>query len=175
MSRIALILGPVLFFAGSRSHEPEELRGGQLGATPRRPAGRSRSFALCAVALLAWLMVSGCGGGTTAPSSTPPPPTSTAPAALQGAWVTVLPGTEERVTLTLGATSYQITRPPNQASGTIAVSDDRIEFSGSTVCAGRGPYRWSLTGGSLVFTAISADACPGRSEVLAGYTYSKSG
>lgn len=143
-------------------------------------------FALCALTLLPWLVLGGCGGSevvdTTQPSTPipsppppppPPPPPSASPAAIQGSWVTTLSGTAERVTLTLGATSYQISRPPNQAEGTISVSGDRIEFSGSTVCAGTGPYRWTLTGNSLTFTAIGADACPGRSEVIAGYTYSR--
>lgn len=179
MSRIALSLVPDLP-AGSRAHAPRARRGGgELGSPPDRPVEGSQTWsAICALSLLAWLIVSGCGGGTTAPSSTPQsstPAASPAPAALQGTWVTVLSGTGERVTLTLGATTYQITRPPNQASGAIAVSDDRIEFSGSTVCAGSGSYRWSLSGSSLVLTAIAADACPGRSEVLAGYTFSKSG
>ncbi len=130
-------------------------------------------FTLSALTLLPWIM-SGCGGGggVTQPSSTPQA-TSPAPTAIQGIWVTTLSGTAQKVTLTLAATSYQISRPPDQASGTISVSGDRIDFSGSTACAGAGPYRWSLTGMSLAFTAISTDACPGRSEVLAGYTYTK--
>lgn len=128
--------------------------------------------------LFPWLLLNGCGGGgdgTTAPTPISTPVASPAPAALQGTWSTTLAGSAEKVTLTLGATSYQITRPPNQASGTISVTSDRIDFSASSVCSGTGPYRWSITGSSLTFTAISTDACPGRSEVIAGYTYTKSG
>ncbi|MGI9044317.1 MAG: hypothetical protein ACR2GK_09375 [Gemmatimonadaceae bacterium] len=57
----------------------------------------------------------------------------------------------------------------------ITVAGDRIDFSGSSVCTGTGAYRWSSPGSSLAFSALTADACPGRSEVLAGYTYNKSG
>jgi len=88
-------------------------------------------------------------------------------------WVTTLRGTSERVTLTLGATGYQINRGTNQANGVIGVSGDQIKFSDSTACIGTGAYKWGITGTSLLFTAIAADACPGRSEVLADYTYVK--
>ena len=78
------------------------------------------------------------------------------------------------MTLTLTEGGYQITRGANQASGAISVPGDRIEFSGSTVCSGTGTYRWSLNGNALVFTLIG-EPCPGRSEVLDAYTYTKRG
>lgn len=94
---------------------------------------------------------------------------------LQGVWVTTLRGSGERVTLTLGATSYQVNRGANQAVGVIGVSGNQINFSNSSECNGTGAYLWSITGTSLSFTVLATDACPGRSEVLAGYTYAKSG
>ena len=134
---------------------------------------------LAPVVILLFVTIA-CGGGNASPSPvspspTSPSPTSPAPVALQGAWVTTLTGSGERVTLTLSATGYQISRGANQAVGAIAVSGDRIDFSRSSVCNGAGAYRWAITGSSLLFTTLVPDACPGRSEVLDGYTYSKSG
>lgn len=86
----------------------------------------------------------------------------------------MLNSTDEQVTLTLNAATYLVERGPNSTSGVIAVRGDQIEFSQSTSCpAGTGTYRWSLSGTSLLFTVVVADGCPGRSEVLAGQTYTK--
>ncbi len=116
------------------------------------------------------LTVGGCGGSTdTAPTVQP------FPTALRGSFITTLSGSGERVTLTITEGNYQIDRGSNRASGRIAVSGDRIEFSQSTACSGLGAYKWSVSGTSLLFTSLGADQCPGRSEVLAGYTYTKSG
>jgi hypothetical protein len=125
--------------------------------------------------------VSCAGGGATSPSPTSPSLPAAqdpAPQALQGTWVTVLKdGSNQQVTLRLGETSYGISRGTDGASGTIAVRGDLIEFFRSSACVGTGSYRWSLTGGSLAFTesALGSEACPGRGEVLNGYTYAKSG
>ncbi|MBA3342646.1 MAG: hypothetical protein H0T48_12540 [Gemmatimonadaceae bacterium] len=132
----------------------------------------SRAFLRLATVSVLVFATAGCGGGAS-DTTTTPSPTSPAPTALQGVWVTTLRGTGERVTLTLGATGYQINRGTNQANGAIGVSGDQINFSNSTACDGTGAYKWGITGTSLLFTAIAADACPGRSEVLAGYTYVK--
>lgn len=133
---------------------------------------------LTAVAVVLFA-TTGCGGGgggdtVTKPTpSSPVSPVSPAPLALQGVWVTTLTGSGQKVTLTLGATDYRINRGANQASGTIAVTDNQIKFSDSTACNGDGTYRWVINGTSLLFTTDAPDACPGRSEVLAGYTYVK--
>lgn len=139
----------------------------------------SRAFVRLATVSVLVFAMTGCGGGgsdtTTAPSpvSPTPSPTSPAPSALQGVWVTTVRGTGERVTLTLGATAYQINRGTDQADGVIGVSGDQINFSRSTLCIGTGAYKWGITGTSLLFTAIGPDACPLRGGVLAGYTYIK--
>lgn len=145
----------------------------------------SRVFMRLVPVAILLFFTNACGGGSsdtttgtvTAPSPTSPTPnpTSPAPAALQGVWVTTLRGSGERVTLTLGATSYQVNRGANQAVGVIGVSGNQINFSNSSECNGTGAYLWSITGTSLSFTVLATDACPGRSEVLAGYTYAKSG
>ena len=127
------------------------------------------------VAFLLFVATACGGGGGDGRTVTEPVPLSPAPSALQGVRVTTLDGSGERVTLTLRATSYQITRGINQADGVIAVSGDRIDFSGSSVCSGAGAYRWAISGTSLLLTTLVADACPGRSAVLAGYTYARSG
>lgn len=124
----------------------------------------------CSVAL------TGCGSsGATAPQTPSPPSTlvGSAPAELQGVWVTVLGGTGDRVTLTLNANRYEISRPPNAASGAIAVQGDQIQFSQSTVCNGIGTYTWSVRGSTLSFT-VASEGCPGRGEVLIGQTYTRS-
>ena len=120
------------------------------------------------------LIVVGCGGkSVTTPVSPSPTAQSPAPRELQGSWGTILRGSGEQVTLTLSEGGYQITRGSNQASGAISVpAADRIEFSRSTVCSGTGTYRWSLNGNALLFTLIG-EPCPGRSEVLDAYTYTK--
>ena len=57
--------------------------------------------------------------------------------------------------------------------GAIAVHGDQIEFSQSSLCFGTGTYRWSLKGGSLLFTEVGSDPCGGRSEVVDGQTYKR--
>ena len=127
------------------------------------------------LAVLAYAMAGCGGGGSDTPAVTAPSPVLPAPAVLQGTWVTTLAASGEQVTLTLGATSYQITRGANQAAGMIGVSGDRIDFSNSSACSGTGAYRWTVTGTALAITAVTPDVCPGRSAVLAGFTYAKSG
>ena len=78
------------------------------------------------------------------------------------------------MTLTLSESGYRIARGLEEGRGTIAVSGDRIDFSRANVRTGSGAYRWRLTGDALVFIAVTTDACPVRSEVLVGYTYTKS-
>jgi hypothetical protein len=111
-----------------------------------------------------------CGGST---PTTTPPTTNPAPPELQGAWVTVLQGTNEQVTLVLSETGYGVTRGVDHVGGAIAVHADQIEFSqASSGCVGTGVYSWSLTQGSLLFT-LNSDPCVGRKEVLAGQTYKR--
>jgi hypothetical protein len=149
-----------------------------------RPS-RQRGFIMRRLTFLAEvgiaLVIVACGGDATspptatAPSPSPPPAVDAAPLALQGLWGTVLTDGEQ-VTLRLLAQTYQISRGADGASGTIAVNGDQIAFSRSSACNGpdtTGTYRWSLKGDSLLFTAVDFDPCPGRSIVLAGYTYTK--
>lgn len=117
----------------------------------------------------------GCGGSSDAPTVVTPSPVSPAPAVLQGVWVATSAVNGELVTLTLAATTYRITRGAIRADGVIAVAGERIEFSRSNLCDGTGAYRWTVTGTSLLLNVIGSDACPGRSDELAGYTYVKSG
>lgn len=134
-------------------------------------------------------VIAGCGGGSgsasspTSPSPTPTPPPAPLPVAqdpapreLQGTWL-ARDAINQQVMLRLTETNYQITRGMDGALGIISVRGDQIDFSRSNVCSGTGSYRWSLTGNSLRFTSIGgagSDPCSGRSEVLDGYTYTKS-
>ena len=154
-------------------------RGPQRGvAMPSRRSSRAlRSRALLALktaTVFTVVAATACGGSAsaTSPDSTPSA-SRPAPDSLQGVWATILPGTAERVTLTIGALTYQIVRSPNQATGSVSVTGDRIDFSGSSACTGTGAYRWSISASRLQFTAIAADQCPGRSDVVAGLTYNK--
>ncbi len=124
-------------------------------------------------------ILAGCGGSSGPPPTAPPvsvpsPVPRPVPSPIDGSWQTILPVTEQRVSLMLNSLTYAIARGQNQASGVIAVLGNRIEFSDSTVCSGTGVYTWTLTGNSLQFT-MHGDPCPGRAEVLAGLTYIKSG
>ena len=126
---------------------------------------------LASLCLLGFILA-GCGGSGGPPPTAPPP--VVVPTPLDGTWQTFLDGTNQRVTLTLGPAYYGIARGPNGATGVIAITGNRIEFSQSSACVGTSAYTWTLTGNSLRFTLLN-DPCPGRSEVLDGYTYIKSG
>ncbi|CAN5839572.1 hypothetical protein BH23GEM9_BH23GEM9_03390 [soil metagenome] len=137
---------------------------------------RVSSYLLASLFLIGFVLA-GCGGSgdasPTAPPTAPPtPPPVYVPTPVDGSWQTILAGTDQRVTLTLGVGSYGIVRGQNTASGVIAIAGNRIEFSLSNVCAGTGAYTWTLNGSSLRFVMLN-DPCPGRSEVLDGYTYTK--
>jgi len=140
------------------------------------------------------LVAASCSGGgaasPTAPTTSPSPsatPSPTvapslpalqdpAPLDLQGIWITTLrDGSNQQVQLRLGEKSYGIARGSDGATGTISVRGDLIEFTRSSACVGIGSYRWSLKENSLSFTlsAVGSEDCPGRGEVLAGYTYTK--
>ena len=115
---------------------------------------------------------------TTAPSPTEAattPPEDEAPAELQGSWRTTLDEDlgGHSVTLQLLPTSYRITRAGNQATGSISVNGDQIEFFGSTLCEGSGTYQWAIDGDRLTLTPVDDDPCTGRSEVIIGYTYTR--
>jgi hypothetical protein len=103
-----------------------------------------------------------------APSPTPPDP---APAELIGSWHATV-GTEQ-VTLDLAEHSYRVHRGADVLGGRLAVRDDEIDFSHSTLCEGTGTYRWSLAADALTFTPIQKDECKGRAEWLDGQTYTK--
>ena len=140
------------------------------------------------------LVAASCSGGgaasptapTTSPSPSAIPSPSVAPSVpvlqdpapleLQGIWITTLKdGSNQQVQLRLGEKSYAIARGSDGAAGTISVRADLIEFTRSSACVGVGSYRWSLKGTSLSLTlsAIGSEDCPGRGEVLDGYTYTK--
>ena len=121
------------------------------------------------------VILAGCGGSSVPPPTAPPGSVpSPVPSPIDGSWQTILAVTDQRVSLLLNSGAYTIARGQNQASGVIAVLGNRIEFSQSSVCSGTGVYTWTLTGNSLRFVMLG-DPCPGRSEVLAGLTYIKSG
>ncbi len=139
---------------------------------------RSLPLTLGSLALVA-LTLGGCGGSSsTGPSPPPPPPPptagDTAPAVLQGQWVTQVNG--DQILLTLTASHYEVfnDRGPVHALGAIAVRGTEIDFLQSSLCtSGTGPYSWSITGDSLHLSAMSPDPCVDRSTVLAGITYTR--
>ncbi len=96
----------------------------------------------------------------------------TAPPELAGEWHTAI-SDADRVTLTLTGNAYHIQRGPNSGNGGFAVRGDEIRFVRSTICNGIGVYRWSVDGGSLLFTSIQPDACPGRADAIDGRTYTR--
>jgi hypothetical protein len=64
------------------------------------------------------------------------------------------------------------------ASGTFTVSGPRIVFAEDTGCAvpgftKKGFYRWSITGGKLVFKATRGDQCGGRWQFLTYATWKR--
>ena len=114
---------------------------------------------------------------TKAPSPTPP---NSAPPELLGSWELMLVGAQdedpsatEQVTLDIAEHSYRVHRGPILVGGKITVRGDEIEFSHSTLCEGRGTYRWTLAPGSLTFTPIQEDECHGRAEYLDDQTFTK--
>jgi len=142
----------------------------------------SRSSLLPSVC--AMLLLQACGGGgdaapapsTTSPVQPPPPAVNPAPSGLQATWITVLKdGSNQQVTLRLTENGYRINRGADEATGSIEVVGGRIDFKRSSLCPGTGSYQWTLTGNSLFFASsgTTGDPCPGRSEVLDGYTYIK--
>jgi hypothetical protein len=80
-------------------------------------------------------------------------------------------GNGEVVFLTLRATSYQINRGPNSATGKISVEGDQIAFFDGSVCDERGSYTWSFDGDSLTLAVADGDPCSGRTPVLDQVTY----
>jgi hypothetical protein len=74
-------------------------------------------------------------------------------------------------TVTIGETSYRVSRQSTSGIGVIAVHGDQIEFSGSNLCEGTGTYRWQITDGKLTFTPVGTrDPCA-RIDVLEGHTF----
>jgi hypothetical protein len=98
--------------------------------------------------------------------------TATVENELLGDWETSISAGDD-VTLTIRATRYGIRRGGASGSGAIRVGDGEIEFYGSDLCDGTGVYAWSLDGDSLTFEETGEDPCTGRSEVLAGITYTR--
>jgi hypothetical protein len=140
--------------------------GGTVTATPEPPATVAVSPSVAVVS--SPVATPKPSKSPRAPSPTPPDP---APAELIGSWHATV-GTEQ-VTLDLAEHSYRVHRGSDVLGGRLAVRDDEIDFSHSTLCEGTGTYRWSLAAGALTFTPIQKDACRGRAEWLDGQTYTK--
>jgi hypothetical protein len=140
------------------------------------------------LAAAALLLGTACGGGedtgvagstTTAPAATTSAQatntTTSAQASLvEGRWSTTLgEPTHDTVTLLIQATSYQINRGSDVATGDVQISGDVIQFTDGTACPGTGLYQWTIDGEALRFSLVQRDPCPGRVEVLAGVTYQR--
>jgi hypothetical protein len=97
--------------------------------------------------------------------ATPSPAPSMAPRSLFGTWRTTLGG--QNLSLNITESTYRIVRGPNSATGGVSVTDDRIEFFDSSLCAGTGVYRWEISEeGALSFFPVESEPCPGRAEAL---------
>ena len=99
-----------------------------------------------------------------AASPTSTPSESQAPRALFGTWRTTLGGSP--LSLEVTESTYRIVRGTNAGTGSVTVDGDRIEFFDSSLCAGTGVYRWTITDGTLSFFPIETEPCPGRGEAL---------
>jgi hypothetical protein len=74
--------------------------------------------------------------------------------------------------LTLAATTYHLFIGTTLVgSGNVVVNNDELDVFNGANCDGVGRYKWTLTGGVLLFTLIS-DPC-GRSEVLTYQSWSR--
>ncbi|HET9521000.1 MAG TPA: hypothetical protein VFO73_08150 [Candidatus Limnocylindrales bacterium] len=158
---------------------------------------------LAAMALVATTLVA-CGPTATAPSARPsaapiaspsavptrtpapsptPSPTATpvptpsplvenpAPSELEGVWRTT---DGERITLSLLADRYAISRGPGQARGKLAVRGSEIELFGSDLCVGSGIYAWAIADGVLTLTPTGEpDPCGNRLDAVAGRPYTR--
>lgn len=97
-------------------------------------------------------------------SPTPSSSESAAPRTLFGTWRTTLAGSP--LSLEVTASTYRIVRGGNAGAGSVTVDGDRIEFFDSSLCAGTGVYRWTITDGTLSFFPIETEPCTGRAEAL---------
>ena len=98
-------------------------------------------------------------------SPTPTPSASVAPRALLGTWRTTLAG--QPLSLKITESTYRIVRGSNAGNGSVAISEDEIEFFDSDLCPGSGRYRWSISEqGALSFFPLETEPCTGRAEAL---------
>ena len=119
---------------------------------------------------------------TAAPTSTPSPPATPiptptpvvenpAPPELEGVWRTT---DGERITLSLVADRYAISRGPGSARGKLAVRGSEIELFGSDLCTGSGFYAWQIAAEVLTLTPTGEpDPCSNRLDAVADRPYTK--
>jgi hypothetical protein len=107
---------------------------------------------------------------TAAPQSAPAPEL---PAGLAGVWHKRVEGSDQKMALAPGQFRFYVD-PANAATGTLAVSGDKLTFANSNTCSAAGTYRFVLTGDSLRFAPVGTDPCP-RSTFMAGRAWKRSG
>lgn len=99
------------------------------------------------------------------PSPTPMPSASVAPRALFGTWRTTLGG--QPLSINITESTYRIVRGSNVGNGSVAVTEDEIEFFDSDLCPASARYRWSISeAGALTFFPLETELCTGRAEAL---------
>jgi hypothetical protein len=112
------------------------------------------------------------------PSPTASPSTSAAPAIpddLVGEWTTEIGVETWNLTLRAsGSYLVDIQRGAVSHDGAISVDGNKLNFFGGDPCSERGSYDWSTEGGTLTFSVIGQDECPGRATVLDGLIYTRS-
>ena len=138
---------------------------------PTRPLSFPKTRGAAAlVAVIALFGAAACETGT----AQSPSPSSSAPqggpipAQLDGAWRQVV---DPSVVMILTANYYSQAGPDGSGHGNVAVNGSEIDFFNGSQCylsppAGIGKYRWTVSGGLLVFSPVNSDPCP-RASYLA--------
>jgi hypothetical protein len=122
------------------------------------------------VALIALFGAAACQSGTAqSPSPSPAAPQgSPVPVQLDGAWRQVA---DPSVVMILTDNYYSSAGPLGSGYGNVVAKGSEIDFFNGSQCnsplpAGIGKYRWTISGGLLMFSPLNTDPCP-RAPYLA--------
>jgi hypothetical protein len=142
--------------------------------------GAGRAVTTASTTTTSDILITTTVASTTAPATTEPPTTTAAaadaaPPDLEGTWRT---DRDDRLTLTLRGTSYQLSSALGGSAGDISVDGDRITFSNCNcpdiACLEPGTYQWLIEGDSLTLTSVDpVDPCSGRRDRLAEVDYTR--
>jgi hypothetical protein len=117
------------------------------------------------MAVIVLLSAVACGAGAAqSPGPSPSAPRGgPVPFELDGAWKEV--ADPPPVFMILSGTDYSSAGFGGSGKGNVAVNGSEIDFYNGSVCdlalpRGIGKYRWMISGGLLMFTALNSDPCP---------------